>query len=243
MSALVTLCILAQLGLFGLYMSQQGRWEFRTVVSRRDSNFFIRQIEMYYNDRRVTCGELLNHHLQSRRFVSALAQFLQTDEFTKDKFYYLNFTPFQKNFLHRPCTILLLRPQWGSEADAKTPADFSRYAEYKTQCSSWKSVITFRSKKESQTLLVVPCPLTADASDRYRSIQSFTENAPIYQQRQLYAEIRKQIFSHFDEAPGLQNVPMFVTTHGRDVPWLHVRLETPLPKHYTALKPYFDELP
>jgi hypothetical protein len=251
MSAIVGVCLVAQLILMGVYAryaelqrqdnEKWNNWSFIPFYSNLDDKYEIIQVEIYLDGKRQSCGDILNA-FGDVDFVRKWVKYLEGF----DNFYFLNFTPFQQEFLQRPFTALILvltRNQGLS--NLKSAADFSRYREYQSQCNSKEKVITFRSKKESQTLLVVPCPLLKDAKDRYRSIQSFSKHAPLSQQQQLYSEIQRQIRLHFEvvASAGTPNVPMFVTTHGLDVPWLHVRLETPLPKHYKELKSYFDLLP
>jgi hypothetical protein len=81
-----------------------------------------------------------------------------------------------------------------------------RYDEYLTQCGS---VMEFTSLSGNH--LVVPCPHDAE----YGHMQQFLARAPRAQIRALFARVQAFIGKR----------PVYVSTHGLDVPWLHVRLE------------------
>lgn len=213
--------------------------------------------EIYKDGRRLKCGDVLDE-LGRGTFINALTEFLtQRNAYSKDSFYYLLMTPFQSNFLSRPFTLVIMKDgSWAAQKADKRVASWAKYSEHVLdQCYAKDAapvatgtaptdkrkslVMTFRSKEEN-TLLVCPCP---NKLQNFSDISKFLSSATSAERKALFRQIQLEALLYFATPEGQAGVPLFVNTHGLDIPWLHVRLETPLPKHYTELKNWYDKMP
>ena len=105
-----------------------------------------------------------------------------------------------------------------------------RLAEVKANSRSFEQyfkltedVVTFANLRKD-ALLVVPCPV-ADTS-AYPHLAAFTRNAPPQQQHLLWQTAGKQIEQQINRQP------LWVSTSGLGVYWLHIRLDS-YPKYYS----------
>lgn len=76
--------------------------------------------------------------------------------------------------------------------------------------------------------LIVPCPL--ESHDMYTQIGVFTQKAPMSQQHALWRGVGEALTNRLSEKP------IWVSTSGLGVYWLHIRLDS-YPKYYTY-QPY-----
>ena len=76
--------------------------------------------------------------------------------------------------------------------------------------------------------LVAPCPQVAN--NAYTHIAAFTRKAPTSQQHQLWQTVGATVEQK------VSNKPLWLSTAGAGVYWLHVRLDS-RPKYY-SYKPY-----
>ena len=102
------------------------------------------------------------------------------------------------------------------------PSDFQKYFD-----STTEEVTTFPNLS-NDALLVVPCPVVKIPACTH--IASFVRNAVNSQQHSLWQTLGRAIEQKLNEEP------IWVSTSGLDVSWLHVRLDS-RPKHY-AYEPY-----
>jgi hypothetical protein len=86
-----------------------------------------------------------------------------------------------------------------------------------------KEIVAF-SNLGGDAYLVVPCPQTSD--DTYTHIGAFTTKAPMSQQHALWQAVGRAL------AQRLNPQPIWVSTSGLGVYWLHIRLDS-YPKYYT----------
>jgi hypothetical protein len=105
-------------------------------------------------------------------------------------------------------------------------ADPRPFAEQFAQCDPRTSVVAF-SNLGGDAFLVVPLP--AGAGSTYAHLASFLRSAPQRQCHALWEAVGAAIKKH------VGNDPLWVSTAGLGVSWLHVRLDT-CPKYYR-----FDE--
>lgn len=82
------------------------------------------------------------------------------------------------------------------------------------------------------TTLVVPCPIGRDAS--YNHFASFLRTAPDAQKHALLVRVGEAVEG------ALSSKPLWLSTAGAGVSWLHVRLDT-RPKYY-SYSPYKAEI-
>lgn len=85
-----------------------------------------------------------------------------------------------------------------------------------------QSVIVFENLGGDANL-VVPRPLENQLN--YSHIGSFVRCAPIWQQHELWMSVAKTMLNALNETP------LWLSTAGGGVPWLHIRLDT-RPKYY-----------
>ncbi|MEO0895665.1 MAG: hypothetical protein AAFY71_04675 [Bacteroidota bacterium] len=78
--------------------------------------------------------------------------------------------------------------------------------------------------------LVVPCPQPGASADSYSHLANFVRLAPEHQLHDFWKRVGKVFESSFN------NHPVWLSTHGLGVFWLHVRLDS-RPKYYHHL-PY-----
>jgi hypothetical protein len=199
--------------------------------------------EVYRDDRRISCLDMLDE-LGRSSFVEAVTEFLgKRNPFSKGEFYYLLFTPFQNNFLSRPFTLVVLKDGSLGATLYKPSAvgDVSKYNNHLKQCTPSKYYMSFRSR-QGDTFLITPCP-SQDPNRKYGFIGSYLETSTPKERLALFQELQLEVLLFLETEQGNAGAPMFISTHGLDVPWLHFRLETPLPKHYTDQKEWYDKLP
>jgi len=119
--------------------------------------------------------------------------------------------------LHEPFACLLHdSPELDVTAD---PTDFQTYFQ------PGMDVVTF-DNLGADALLVVPCPTSSSAN--YSHIGAFHRTAPASQQHALWILVARSVRAR----PGLQ--PLWLSTAGGGVDWLHVRLDR-RPKYYRHL--------
>ncbi len=84
-------------------------------------------------------------------------------------------------------------------------------------------VVTFPNLG-NDALLVVPCPNGPDSA--YSHIAAFTRTAPEPQQQALWQRVGETLARHLSEQP------VWLSTAGLGVYWLHIRLDS-IPKYYS----------
>jgi hypothetical protein len=136
--------------------------------------------------------------------------------------FFLEMPPLTRATLSSPVEILLidapplahLRPDPSSFED-----EFARVGN--------ATVATF-SNLGGDATLVVPCPLPASAGapmSAYPHLASFVRGAPISQRHALWAALGRAVLERTSDAP------LWVSTAGLGVSWLHLRLDV-RPKYY-----------
>lgn len=269
---LLLVCIILEVLVLATYYVKYGspKFTFGRIRVEESPGFFgygksvAEYYEIYKDGDRLQCGDVLDE-MGRTAFINALTTFLdEMNPFSKDSFYYLLMTPFQNNYLSRPFTLVILKDgSWSAKDAKKRMANWGKYSDYvDEQClfpetsepkgkklsgdgldgRSKGLTMTFRSKAEN-TLLISPCPNTRSGYTNFADISTFLHNASPAKRKSLFRKIQLELFLYLETPEGQAGVPMFVNTHGLDIPWLHVRLETPLPKHYAELKNWYDKMP
>jgi hypothetical protein len=121
--------------------------------------------------------------------------------------------------------VLLDSPGLAPTADPKA------FAEYFAKPPDRENVVTF-SNLGNDALLVVPCPIAPPSA--YRHLATFVREAPEPQQHSLWVTVAKAMQQR------LRKTPVWLSTAGAGVSWLHVRLDD-RPKYY-GYRPYRDAL-
>ena len=102
---------------------------------------------------------------------------------------------------------------------ARTP-DRSSFAEH---FQPDQLVVAFPNLRGDSTL-VVPCPVAEDS--QYAQLADFCRHAPDQQIHEFWRRVGEETAEHIDESP------LWLSTAGMGVPWLHVRLDR-RPKYYS----------
>lgn len=123
--------------------------------------------------------------------------------------------------LDRPFESVLL-----DDPDLDRPADPAAFAEHFSADPS-PAVVAFANLR-GDAVLVVPCPRAAPAA--YVHLAAFVRHAPADQRRDLWRIVADAVLRR------LGSRPLWLSTAGAGVPWLHVRLDD-RPKYY-AYAPY-----
>jgi hypothetical protein len=106
------------------------------------------------------------------------------------------------------------------------PADAGAFAD-KFRKAAGASVVSFENLGKDATL-IVPCPLDPNAG--YSHLADFVRTAPERQKHELWQAVGKSMALRLNEKP------VWLSTAGMGVVWLHVRLDS-RPKYY-AYDPY-----
>ena len=91
------------------------------------------------------------------------------------------------------------------------------------------NVVTFPNLG-GDAVLVAPCPVGPPES--YPHLAAFVRDAPVYQQHALWRRVGEAVAAWLGDTPD----PVWVSTAGQGVFWLHVRLDS-RPKYYNY-EPY-----
>ncbi len=169
---------------------------------------------------RLTYSHVLDLWLTSDVFRSFFSRLLADSEFTA---YRWETPALSCNSLDRPFEFVLLdSPSFGRrETDSMT------YEEYFTVDDTHHGVVTFANLRGDATL-VVPSPRTD--TDAYGHLASFVRLAPESQVSALWIVVADAVKKLVGENP------LWLSTAGGGVAWLHVRLDTQ-PKYY-GYSPY-----
>lgn len=256
MNTFLLVCVIVEVLCLGVYyQSRMPTYQFRSLQNEEEGTKKVVYYEVYRNGRRQSCTQMVKR-LDEPAFLRELTIFFETHPHTAGgQFFFFMCTPIQANFLNRPFTFFVITDtgifsQWLKALDGLptgSHASFERYKEYvEDACNpeSSSKVMAFRSKQEPSTVLVSPCPNPLKPeSSQYGFLGDFLRNATMTEKIRYFRKIKLEIQLHLMSIKGKRGVPLFMSTHGLDVPWLHMRLETPLPKHYNDFKKWYDLLP
>jgi hypothetical protein len=112
-----------------------------------------------------------------------------------------------------------------SPALAGVGAEHTAFAGY---FDSTRDMVVDFTSLGGDALLVAPCPLAAESV--YPHLAAFVRHGPAVQQQALWQRVGERV------AARLSDRPLWVSTSGLGVFWLHVRLDS-FPKYYTW-RPY-----
>ena len=133
--------------------------------------------------------------------------------------YFWETPPITKTTWERPFEFVLV----DAPPLANVPAERSAFASYFTAVP----VVDFPNLS-GDAHLVVPCPQSS--TDAFAHLATFSRSALLGQQHRFWQQVGTAVSNHVGERP------LWVSTSGLGVYWLHVRLDS-RPKYYT-FRPY-----
>jgi len=182
------------------------------IVSLHKKNIFA----IYYDEKPLTVEQVLQHMFdQNEMFCQTWKTFLCKSSYA----YFLLFRPIH-NSSYKTDTFMFATVKTSSKhfSTSRKP-DSAKYQSYiQKQCSSMKKR-TASFKSFSGNTLVIPCPSAKTKNFLY--IKTFMRDASLPETHALFRDIARQVYKKLSSH---ENV--YVRTHGLDVPWLHVRIET-----------------
>ena len=180
----------------------------------------IQRISVFSNDKQITYSEVINLWQQDRSFRSFFISLLADTPMTA---YFWETPPVTKFTVEREFEFVLIDSPKLADLKPDT-SDFQQHFKSATE------VVTFPNLG-NDALLVVPCPIAKIVA--YTHLASFIREAHHTQQHLLWQTIGRSIEQSLNEQP------IWVSTSGLGVHWLHVRLDS-RPKYY-AFKPYKNQ--
>jgi hypothetical protein len=176
----------------------------------------IQQIYILDEERSFTYAQIVQKWQSDELFRSFFIDLLANAPFAA---YFWEMPPVTKSTLERPFEFVLVNaPQL-----ARVSADRRAFAKYFIA----ESVVDFPNLR-GDAHLVVPCPQTP--ADNFAHLAAFSRCAPLEQQQQFWQRVGTAVSNQVRERP------LWVSTSGLGVYWLHVRLDS-RPKYYT-FRPY-----
>jgi len=150
-----------------------------------------------------------------RRFREIFVEILRDAPFPA---YFWETPPITANSVTRPFEFVLV----DSPALVAMRADSDAFAAH-FNTTDKDQVVTF-SNLANDAVLITPRPGAHGSA--YPHLAAFSRDAPRRQQDQLWCRVGRVVLQR------LQQRPLWVSTSGLGVPWLHVRVDT-FPKYYT----------
>lgn len=190
-----------------------------SLVEDLNSSHF-QKISIFSHGKRVTYSEVIELWQQDESFRSFFISLLETAPFSA---YFWETPPITLATANREFEFVLV----DSPSLAKTTSEPDSFQEYFAETSEDEQIITFENLG-NDALLIVPCPRGKIST--YTHIASFIREASLSQKHALWQTVGKQICQR------LNDHPLWVSTSGLGVSWLHVRLDS-YPKYYN-FNPY-----
>ncbi len=182
-------------------------WQLDSQESKECQRFIL-----INNQGVVTFGEALALFRNSEDFRGFFIEFLQQLPFNAYKW---ETPPFSTSLLKRKFEFVTL-----NAPSLDRPADSSAFDQYTG--TTGDNVVAFPNLGKDAYLVVPSC---TDTRTNYCHLGSFSKSAPYDQQQRLWAfvgEIGLRLIS---------DTPLWLSTAGGGVPWLHVRFDR-FPKYY-----------
>ena len=176
----------------------------------------VQQIQILEGERPFTHAQILQKWQTDEPFRTFFINLLADAPFVA---YFWETPPVTQSTLERPFEFVLVN----APSLAEVPAQRRAFASYFND----EPVVDF-SNLGGDAHLVVPCPQTA--SDDFAHLATFSRSAPLNQQHHFWQRVGTAVSGHVGERP------LWVSTSGLGVYWLHVRLDS-RPKYYT-FRPY-----
>lgn len=176
----------------------------------------IQQIQILDEERPFTYSEVVQKWQNDEAFRTFFMKLLADAPFAA---YFWETPPITKATLTRPFECVLV----DAPALAQVSAERRAFASYFND----QPVVDFANLGRDAHL-VVPCP--QNHADAFAHLATFSRTAPLAQQQQFWRRVGTAVTNQVGERP------LWVSTSGLGVYWLHVRLDS-RPKYYT-FRPY-----
>ena len=194
-------------------------WTFNRELIDSDR---IHRISIFSKDKQVTYLEVIELWQQDNSFREFFISLLIDTPMTAN---FWETPPVTKSTVEREFEFVLVNsPQLSSVRP--DPSDFRQHFK-----SASEEIVTFPNLG-NDALLVVPCPITRRSA--YPHLASFVREAPKSQQHLLWQTVGHELQKRLNQQP------IWVSTSGLGVYWLHVRLDS-IPKYY-CFQPYKQRL-
>jgi hypothetical protein len=178
----------------------------------------IQRISIFNHDQQLSYSEVIELWQQNNNFRDFFISLLAD---TSMKAYFWETPPVTKSTVNRTFEFVLVNsPQLSSVRPDKS--DFRQHFE-----SANQEIATFLNLGKD-ALLIVPCPLAELSA--YPHLASFVRKSPKSQQHLLWQTVGRELQQR------LNKKPIWVSTSGLGVYWLHIRLDS-YPKYY-CFQPY-----
>jgi hypothetical protein len=180
----------------------------------------IQKISIFFNNDQITYSDAIELWQKDETFRSFFNTLLAKSLF---KAYFWETPPITLSNVHQAFEFVLV----DSPVLARVNSNVSSFQEYFQSAALNKQVITFPNLSKD-ALLVVPCPVSENSA--YTHIAAFSRVAPQSQQNEIWQTLA-EVLQHY-----LNEQPIWVSTSGLGVYWLHIRLDS-YPKYYN-FEPY-----
>jgi hypothetical protein len=131
--------------------------------------------------------------------------------------------PITTGMLNRPFEFVLLN----APGFVTRPTDIRAFSQYFTNDDTDNGIVAFQNIGKDATLIV---PSPRGNTNAYGHFAAFIRNAPATQVNSLWRVVGRSLASQISEKP------LWLSTAGGGVAWLHVRIDT-FPKYY-GFKPF-----
>lgn len=178
----------------------------------------IHQISIFRDNKQITYSEAIELWQQDESFREFFISLLAD---TSMAAYFWETPPISKATVSREFEFVLINSPKLADIESD-PSDFRQHFE-----SATEEVVTFPNLG-NDALLIVPCPITDILASTH--LAAFIRDAPESQQHLLWKTVGRSLQQRLKEQP------IWVSTSGLGVHWLHVRLDS-RPKYY-CYEPY-----
>jgi hypothetical protein len=184
--------------------------------TRRLENGHVQHCRMFQDDRPLTWYEVVDRWQNDQAFGRFFVSLLVDAPFHS---YFWETPPLTSSTFDREFEFVFV----DSPQLADVPSDRRAFGEHFASAAPGASVIEF-SNLGGDAMLVVPCPVGPLSA--YSQIAAFARQAPEAQQLELWQRVGAALERR------LGSRPVWVSTSGLGVYWLHIRLDS-TPKYYT----------
>jgi hypothetical protein len=190
-------------------------WQCKTEISSS-----IQKFSLFVDGQQLTYAEVINLWQRDSNFNSFFNSLLANNSFSA---YFWETPSITLSTINRNFEFVVVDCPTLQKVNPNPHA----FKKYFTSAANEREIVTF-SNLGKDAILVVPRPLMENSV--YTHIANFVRNAPSSQQIALWQNVGKVLEQNLNEKP------IWVSTSGLGVYWLHIRLDS-YPKYY-SFQPY-----